>query len=573
MYKGTNASDGIGIGTVAIVEEAELVIIKREIGDAEAEVQRFKGALETTVSETQRMAEDLASRVGEKEAEIMQGHMMLLSDPMLTGEIENSIRNDLVNSEFAIETICNMYADMFASMGDELMQQRATDMRDIKVRMQRTLMGLQSVDVSALLPGTILVAKDLTPSMTAGINPANVTGIVTELGGRTSHSAILARALEIPAVVAVNGLLDQVKDGDTVILDGSTGEVYVNPEPEVKADYEAKREQFLKDKKELEKYIGQPSVTKDGVQVEIVANIGKPEDIDKVLQYDAEGIGLFRTEFLFMDRTGMPTEEEQFEAYKKVAAAMNGKPVIIRTLDIGGDKEIPYMGLEKDENPFLGYRAIRLCLDRKEDIYKPQLRALLRASAFGNIRIMIPLVTCIDEYREAKALIEEIKKELDEKGIAYKKDIQVGIMVETAAASLIADLFAKEADFFSIGTNDLTQYTMSVDRGNKKVSYLYSTFNPAVLRSIRHIIACGREAGIMVGMCGEAASDPMMVPLLLAFGLNEFSMSASAVLRTRKLVTGFSTEELQAVAETAMSFATAAEVEAYMKEFMEKITD
>lgn len=573
MYKGTNASDGIGIGTAVIVEEAELIITRREVNDTEAEVQRFKGALETTIAETQRMAEDLAARVGEKEAEIMQGHMMLLSDPMLTGEIENSIQNDKVNSEFAIENVCNMYADMFASMGDELMQQRATDMRDIKVRMQRTLMGLQSVDVSALPAGTILVAKDLTPSMTADINPANVTGIVTELGGRTSHSAILARALEIPAVVAVNGLLDEVKDGDTVVLDGSTGEVYVNPEIEVKAAYEAKREQFLKDKKELEKYIGQPSVTKDGVQVEIVANIGKPEDIDKVLEYDAEGIGLFRTEFLFMDRTAMPTEEEQFEAYKKVAAAMNGKPVIIRTLDIGGDKEIPYMGLEKDENPFLGYRAIRLCLDRKEDIYKPQLRALLRASAFGNIRIMIPLVTCIDEFREAKSLIEELKKELDEKGIAYKKGIQVGIMVETAAASLIADIFAKEADFFSIGTNDLTQYTMSVDRGNKKVSYLYSTFNPAVLRSIRHIIACGREAGIMVGMCGEAASDPMMVPLLLAFGLNEFSMSASAVLRTRKLVTGFSIKELQAVAEKAMSFATTAEVEAYMKEFMEKMTD
>lgn len=571
MYKGTNASDGIGIGTAVIVEEAELVITRREVGDAQAEVSRFKGALEQTVAETQKMAEDLATRVGEKEAEIMQGHMMLLSDPMLTGEIENSISNDKVNAEFAIETVCNMYADMFASMGDELMQQRATDMRDIKVRMQRTLMGLQSADVSSLPAGTVLVAKDLTPSMTAGINPANVVGIVTELGGRTSHSAILARALEIPAVVAVNGLLDQVKDGDTVVLDGSTGEVYVNPDTEIKTAYEAKRDQFLKEKKELEKYIGKPSVTKDGVQVEIVANIGKPEDVDKVLQYDGEGVGLFRTEFLFMDRTSMPTEEEQFEAYKKVAAAMNGKPVIIRTLDIGGDKEIPYMGLEKDENPFLGYRAIRLCLDRKEDIYKPQLRALLRASAFGNIRIMIPLVTCIEEYREAKALIEELKKELDEKGIAYKKDIQVGIMVETAAASLIADIFAKEADFFSIGTNDLTQYTMSVDRGNKKISYLYSTFNPAVLRSIRHIIACGREAGIMVGMCGEAASDPMMVPLLLSFGLNEFSMSASAILRTRKLVTEYSVSELQEVADKAMSFATTAEVEAYMREFMEKM--
>ena len=572
MFKGTSASAGIGIGKAVIVEEAELVITRNEVADAEAEIQRFKGALEKTIAATQKMADDLASRVGEKEAEIMQGHMMLLSDPMLTGEIENSVKNDKVNCEFAIENVCNMYADMFASMGDELMQQRATDMRDIKVRMQRTLMGLESVDVSLLPKGSILVAKDLTPSMTAGINPENVSGIVTELGGKTSHSAILARALEIPAVVAVNGLMDAVKDGDSVVLDGSTGEVFVNPEASVEKEYEEKRSQFLKDKKELEKYIGQPSVTKDGVQVEIVANIGKPEDVDKVLQYDGEGVGLFRTEFLFMDRTAMPTEEEQFAAYKKVAETLEGKPVIIRTLDIGGDKEIPYMGLEKDENPFLGYRAIRLCLDRKEDIYKPQLRALLRASAYGNIRIMIPLVTCIDELREAKALIEEIKAELDEKNIAYKKDIQVGIMVETAAASLIADIFAKEADFFSIGTNDLTQYTMSVDRGNKKVSYLYSTFNPAVLRSIRHIIACGREAGIMVGMCGEAASDPMMIPLLLAFGLNEFSMSASAILRARKMVTEYSVEELQAVADKAMSFATTAEVEDYMRKFVEKIT-
>ena len=572
MKKGTGASSGIGIGKAVIVEEAELVIKRETVADVEAELGRFKGALEQSVKDTEVLAADLATRVGEKEAEILQGHIMLLSDPMLTGEIENSIKNDGVNSEFAIETVCNMYADMFASMGDELMQQRATDMRDIKTRMQKILMGVRSVDISSLPAGSVIVAKDLTPSMTAGINPANVTGIITELGGRTSHSAILARALEIPAVVAIENLMEQVKDGDDLVLDGSTGEVMVNPDAAVKAEYETKRDAFLKEKKELEQYIGKPSVTRDGVQVEIVANIGKPEDAEKVLQYDGEGVGLFRTEFLFMDRTSMPTEEEQFEAYKKVAIAMNGKPVIIRTLDIGGDKEIPYMGLEKDENPFLGYRAIRFCLDRKEDIYKPQLRALLRASAFGNIRIMVPLVTCIEEYREARGLVEELKAELDEKGIAYKKDIQVGIMVETAAASLIADIFAREVDFFSIGTNDLTQYTMSVDRGNKKVSYLYSTFNPAVLRSIRHIIACGREAGIMVGMCGEAASDPMMIPLLLAFGLNEFSMSASAILKARKMVTEYSVEELQKVADKAMSFATAAEVEQYMKEFVESGT-
>lgn len=568
MFKGTNASAGIGIGKAAIIKENELVIRPEKVIDGAAEVERFKGALAETIAQTETLAADLATRVGEKEAEIMQGHLMLLNDPMLTNEIESAITGDNVCSEFAIETVCTMYADMFASMDDELMQQRATDMRDIKVRLQQVLQGVKPVDIAALPEGSVIVAKDLTPSMTAGINPANVAGIVTEMGGRTSHSAILARALEIPAVVAVPGILGQVEDGAEMIVDGSEGVVLTAPSEEKKAEYTAKRDQFLKEKKELEQYIGKPTVTRDGVEIELVANIGNPDDVEKVLQYDGEGVGLFRTEFLFMDRTAMPTEEEQFEAYKKVAIALNGRPVIIRTLDIGGDKEIPYMGLQKDENPFLGYRAIRFCLDRKDDVYRPQLRALLRASAFGQIKIMIPMVTCIEEIREAKALIEEIKKELDEKGIAYNKEIKVGIMVETAAASLMADVFAKEVDFFSIGTNDLTQYTMSVDRGNEKVSYLYSTFNPAVLRSIRNIIKCGREAGIMVGMCGEAASDPMMIPLLLAFGLNEFSMSSSAILKARKMITGYSEAELQAVADKAMSFVSAKEIENFMRDFI-----
>jgi phosphotransferase system enzyme I (PtsI) len=570
MFKGTSASAGIGIGKAVIVEETELKIKKDTITDVDAEKARFQRAVNQAMEETDDLAKDLATRVGEKEAEILNGHLLLLSDPMLVGEIETSISGEMVNSEFAIETVCNTYADMFASMGDELMQQRATDMRDIKTRMQKILLGVSSVDIGALPAGSVIVARDLTPSMTAGINPANVTGIVTELGGKTSHSAILARALEIPAVVALDGIMSQIKDGTELILDGSEGVVFADPDQAVREEYTAKRDTFLKEKKELEQYIGKPTVTKDGVTIELVANIGKPEDVDKVIQYDGEGVGLFRTEFLFMDRTSMPTEEEQFEAYRKVASAMNGKPVIIRTLDIGGDKEIPYMGLEKDENPFLGYRAIRFCLDRKDDVYRPQLRALLRASAFGNIRIMVPMVTCLDEYRQAKALIEEIKKELDEASISYKKDIQVGIMVETAAASLMADVFAKEVDFFSIGTNDLTQYTMSVDRGNDKVSYLYSPLNPAVLRSIRHVIECGRKEGIMVGMCGEAASDPMLIPLLLAFGLNEFSMSASAILNARKLITGYSTQELKEVAEQAMTFVTVKEVEDYMKDFISR---
>lgn len=569
MARGTGASAGIGIGKAAILREEKLVIENTGIEDAEAEKERFKSAVEQSIADVSALADDMASRIGEKEAEILNGHLMLLQDPMLTGEIENQIDNDKVCSEFAVETVCNMYADMFASMDDELMQQRAADMRDIKTRMQKILLGVQSVDVSLLPAGTILMAEDLTPSVTAGITPDNVAGIVTELGGRTSHSAILSRALEIPAVVAASGILSEVKDGDELILDGESGEIFVNPGSDLIAEYEKRRDAYLQEKEELKQYIGTSSTTVDGVTVEIAANIGKPEDVDRVLAYDGEGIGLFRTEFLFMDRNEMPTEDEQFEAYKKVAVAMKGKPVIIRTLDIGGDKEIPYMGLKKDENPFLGYRAIRFCLDRKDDIYRPQLKALLRASAFGNIKIMVPMVTCIEEYREAKELVADIGKELDEAGIAYNKEIQVGIMVETAAASLMADVFAKEVDFFSIGTNDLTQYTMSVDRGNDKVSYLYSTFNPAVLRSIRHIIECGRREGIMVGMCGEAASDPLMIPLLLAFGLNEFSMSASAILKARKYITGYSVEELKAVAEQAMGFVTAAETQQFMKNFVE----
>ena len=569
MARGTGASAGIGIGKAAILREEKLVIENTGIEDAEAEKERFKSAVEQSIADVSALADDMASRIGEKEAEILNGHLMLLQDPMLTGEIENQIDNDEVCSEFAVETVCNMYADMFASMDDELMQQRAADMRDIKTRMQKILLGVQSVDVSLLPAGTILMAEDLTPSVTAGINPDNVAGIVTELGGRTSHSAILSRALEIPAVVAASGILSEVKDGDELILDGESGEIFVNPGSDLIAEYEKRRDAYLQEKEELKQYIGTSSTTVDGVTVEIAANIGKPEDVDRVLAYDGEGIGLFRTEFLFMDRNEMPTEDEQFEAYKKVAVAMKGKPVIIRTLDIGGDKEIPYMGLKKDENPFLGYRAIRFCLDRKDDIYRPQLKALLRASAFGNIKIMVPMVTCIEEYREAKELVADIGKELDEAGIAYNKEIQVGIMVETAAASLMADVFAKEVDFFSIGTNDLTQYTMSVDRGNDKVSYLYSTFNPAVLRSIRHIIECGRREGIMVGMCGEAASDPLMIPLLLAFGLNEFSMSASAILKARTYITGYSVEELKAVAEQAMGFVTAAETQQFMKNFVE----
>ena len=565
--RGTGASSGIGIGKAVVVRDEKPEVVQVSISDKDKEVKRFEDVLAKITEATMEMAASLANKVEGKEAEILNGHVLLLSDPMLSEEIKQKIQNELVNAEFAVDGVYDMYAGMFASMDDELMQQRATDMKDLKVRILKGLLGMADVDVARLPEGSILVAEDLTPSMTAGLNPQTVCGIVTELGGRTSHSAILSRALEIPAVVAISGLLDNIHDGDTVCFDGDKGEVVINPDADTLAEYEKKKEAYLLEKKELENYKGKPSVTKDGRKVEIVANIGKPEDAQRALEYDAEGVGLFRTEFLFMDRDNAPTEEEQFEAYKKVATLMKDKPVIIRTLDIGGDKEIPYLGIEQDENPFLGYRAIRLCLDRKEDLYRPQLRALLRASAFGDIRIMIPLITCVDEIREAKALIREIMGDLDRENIAYNKDIQVGIMIETAASSIMADVFAKEVDFFSIGTNDLTQYTMCVDRGNAKVSYLYSPLNPAVLRSLKRVITSAKEAGIMVGMCGEAAADPLLIPLLLVWGLDEFSMSASSILKSRKLVTNSSIADLEKVEKEVMKFTTEKEV----REYMEKV--
>lgn len=565
--RGTGASSGIGIGKAVVVRDEKPEVVQVSISDKDKEVKRFEDVLAKITEATMEMAASLANKVGGKEAEILNGHVLLLSDPMLSEEIKQKIQNELVNAEFAVDGVYDMYAGMFASMDDELMQQRATDMKDLKVRILKGLLGMADVDVARLPEGSILVAEDLTPSMTAGLNPQTVCGIVTELGGRTSHSAILSRALEIPAVVAISGLLENIHDGDTVCFDGDKGEVVIHPDADTLAEYEKKKEAYLLEKKELENYKGKPSVTKDGRKVEIVANIGKPEDAQRALEYDAEGVGLFRTEFLFMDRENAPTEEEQFEAYKKVATLMKDKPVIIRTLDIGGDKEIPYLGIEQDENPFLGYRAIRLCLDRKEDLYRPQLRALLRASAFGDIRIMIPLITCVDEIREAKALIREIMGDLDRENIAYNKDIQVGIMIETAASSIMADVFAKEVDFFSIGTNDLTQYTMCVDRGNAKVSYLYSPLNPAVLRSLKRVITSAKEAGIMVGMCGEAAADPLLIPLLLVWGLDEFSMSASSILKSRKLVTNSSIADLEKVEKEVMKFTTEKEV----REYMEKV--
>lgn len=559
MYKGIAGSEGIGIGKVVIIEDHDITIETKHVPETDSEIARLQEAIEKFVEITNKMADKMDETVGKKDADILRGHIQMLQDPMIEEQISSLIVAEKITAEMAVDQVLEQTAEMFSQIPDELLQQRATDFRDIKARMIKLLMGIEDVDISQVPAGTVLVAKDLTPSMTAGIKPENIEGILTEMGGKTSHSAILARAMEIPAVLSIEGICDIVKNGDTVVLDGTSGEALVNPEEDVVKEFEDKREQFAKDKALLKAYAGKPSVTKDGTKVELVCNIGKPEDAKKAVECDGEGIGLFRTEFLFMDRDSIPTEDEQFEAYKAVAETMKGKPVIIRTLDIGGDKDVPYLGLEKEENPFLGFRAIRFCLQR-QDIYKTQLKALVKASAYGKIKIMVPLVTGVDELRQVKTMVADIMKEFDEKDVPYNKNIEIGVMMETPAACMMADALAKEAAFFSIGTNDLTGYTMAVDRGNAKVAYLYSIYNPAVLRAIKRIIECGRKEGIMVGMCGEAAADPKLIPLLLALGLDEFSVSATSVLKTRKIISDCDVGACKELAEKVMQCITEEEV-------------
>ena len=559
MYKGIAGSEGIGIGTVVLIEEHEINIETKRVEETGAEIERLQNAIEKFVADTNVMAEKMDITVGKKDADILRGHIQMLQDPMVEEQISALIISEKITAEMAVDQVLEQTAEMFAQIPDELLQQRATDFRDIKTRMLKILLGIEDVDISQVPAGTVIVARDLTPSMTAGINPENIEGILTEVGGRTSHSAILARAMEVPAVLSIENICSIVKNGDKVVLDGTSGEAILNPDDETVEKFKKMYSDYQNEKALLKEYAGKPSQTKDGVKVELVCNIGKPADANKAVECDGEGIGLFRTEFLFMDRDSMPTEEEQFEAYKEVAEKMKGKPVIIRTLDIGGDKDVPYLGLEHEDNPFLGFRAIRYCLQRK-DIYEIQLKALLRASAFGKIKIMVPLVTGVDELRQVKAMIKDIMAELDKEGVAYKKNIEVGVMMETPAACMMADALAKEAAFFSIGTNDLTGYTMAVDRGNAKVAYLYSTYNPAVLRAIKRIIECGKKEGIMVGMCGEAAADSKLIPLLLAFGLDEFSVSATSVLKTRKTISDCTMDECKALADKVMACVTEEEV-------------
>ena len=457
-----------------------------------------------------------------------------------------------------------MYYNMFSAMEDELFRERAADVADVKVGLLADLLGKEVVDLSSLPENSIVVVEELTPSMTADIDKENVAAIVTETGGRTSHAAIICRALEIPAVLSVADATKNIKPGALVIVDGAKGTVLVDPSDEELATYREAAKKLAEEKAALEAFRGVPTKTADGIEKILVANIGNPNDANAAVEHDAEGVGLFRSEFLFMDAQELPSEDEQFAAYQKVALRMKDQPVIIRTLDVGGDKEIPYMDLPKEENPFLGYRAIRYCLNNPEE-YKVQLRALLRASAFGDVKIMVPLVTCIDEIRKVKALVEECKAELDARGVKYNPDIEIGTMVETPAASLIADVLADECDFFSIGTNDLIGYTMCADRGQDKVAYLYNPYQPAVLRSLQRIIGEANKAGIMVGMCGEAAADPLFIPVLIGFGLDEFSVSAPSILKARRIISQWTKEEADALVAKIMTFKTDAEVKAALQ--------
>ena len=564
MYKGTGASPGIALGRALVIEHSELVIEKKTIENIDEEIQKLESAVKVYKEELTKVKEKALAELGEHEAEIFEAHLLVLEDPELIGSAISKIRDEKVNADYALNEIKEMFVAMFESMDNEYMRERAADIKDVTNRVLRHILGIKVVDLAGLDEEVVLIAHDLTPSDTATMNKNMVLGFLTDIGGRTSHTAIMARTLEIAAVVGLNDITKKVKDGDYIVFNGDTGEVIVNPDEETKAKYASLKEEFEEYRKSLELLKGQASITTDGRHVELAGNIGSPNDVEGLIKNDAEGVGLYRTEFLYMDKEdSFPTEEEQYEAYKAVLEGMNNKPIVIRTLDIGGDKELPYFEMEAEMNPFLGYRAIRLCLDRK-DIFKTQLRALYRASVHGKLRIMFPMISSLEELLDAKEVIKEVLKELDAENIAYSNDVEVGMMIEIPSAAVISDVLAKHVDFFSIGTNDLIQYTCAVDRMNQKISHLYNQFNPAVLRLIKMVIDNAHKEGKWVGMCGESAGDQRMIPILLGFGLDEFSMSPISILPARKLITSLSYADMQKFADEVLAMGTAKEIKEYV---------
>lgn len=559
LIKGIAASDGVAIAKAYLLVEPDLSFTNENITDTDAEIKKFRNALEASKIELTKIRNNAEKSLGADKAAIFDAHLLVLDDPELIQPIEDKIANEKVSAPEALNEVTTQFITIFESMDNEYMRERAADIRDVSKRVLAHLLGVDLPNPSMIDESVVIIGNDLTPSDTAQLNKEFVQGFVTNIGGRTSHSAIMSRSLEIAAVVGTKSITHEVKQGDMVIVDGITGDVIIDPTEDELIAYQNKRERFFEDKKELQKLRDAETVTVDGEHAELAANIGTPDDLYGVMENGAEGIGLYRTEFLYMGRDQMPTEDEQFEAYKKVLETMKDKRVVVRTLDIGGDKELPYLNLPKEMNPFLGYRAIRLCLDQ-QDIFRTQLRALLRASAYGKLNIMFPMVATIKEFRDAKAILLEEKDKLTSEGQEVADDIEVGIMVEIPSTAALADIFAKEVDFFSIGTNDLIQYTMAADRMSERVSYLYQPYNPAILRLIKQVIEASHKEGKWTGMCGEMAGDETAIPLLLGLGLDEFSMSATSILKARRQINGLSKNEMTELANRAINCATQDEV-------------
>ncbi|MBB5323882.1 phosphotransferase system enzyme I (PtsI) [Anoxybacillus tepidamans] len=565
LIQGIAASSGIAIAKAYRLETPNFAVEKKTIVDPQAEIARFEAAVAKAKEELEQIKDHALRQLGEDKAAIFSAHLLVLSDPELLNPVKDKIEAEQVNAEYALDEVATMFVTMFESMDNEYMKERAADIRDVTKRVLAHLLGVTISNPSLISKEVVIIAEDLTPSDTAQLNRQYVKGFATDIGGRTSHSAIMARSMEIPAVVGTKAVTTEIQNDDIVIIDGLDGQVVVNPSDDVLAQYEEKRARFEAQKAEWSKLVHEQTVTSDGHHVELAANIGTPEDVKGVLANGAEGIGLYRTEFLYMGRSELPTEEEQFEAYKTVLERMEGKPVVVRTLDIGGDKELPYLELPKEMNPFLGFRAIRLCLEM-QDMFRTQLRALLRASVYGNLKIMFPMIATLDEFRQAKAILLEEKEKLQNEGVSVAETIEVGMMVEIPAAAVLADQFAKEVDFFSIGTNDLIQYTMAADRMNERVSYLYQPYNPAILRLIHNVIDAAHKEGKWAGMCGEMAGEELAIPILLGLGLDEFSMSATSILRARSQLKKLSKEEAASLKETILSMNTAEEVIAFVKQ-------
>ncbi|MCE5154644.1 phosphoenolpyruvate--protein phosphotransferase [Staphylococcus hyicus] len=559
IMKGIAASDGVAIAKAYMLIEPDLSFSETTTNDIEAEVLKFNEALKNSKIELTKIRNNAEEQLGPDKAAIFDAHLLVLDDPELIQPIEAKIRDEKASAAHALTEITQNFIVIFESMDNAYMKERAADIRDVSKRVLAHILGVELPNPSIIDESVVIVGHDLTPSDTAQLNKQYVQGFVTNIGGRTSHSAIMSRSLEIPAVVGTKTITSNVKQGDMMIVDGLTGDVIVNPTDDELKAYQQKRQSFFDDREELKKLRDEPSKTLDGQHVELAANIGTPNDLEGVKDNGAEGIGLYRTEFLYMGRDSMPTEDEQFEAYKKVLEEMKGKRVVVRTLDIGGDKELPYLNLPEEMNPFLGYRAIRLCLDQP-DIFRPQLRALLRASTYGKLNIMFPMVATVQEFRDAKALLLEEKANLENEGVSVSDDIELGIMVEIPSTAALADVFAKEVDFFSIGTNDLIQYTMAADRMSERVSYLYQPYNPAILRLVKQVIEASHKEGKWTGMCGEMAGDETAIPLLLGLGLDEFSMSATSILKARRQIKQLSQTEMQQLADKAIQCATVDEV-------------